>query len=466
MAPHYDVDDDWSDSDEETGCDVETSVQLGVPDGPLDSAEDRLDAAVSRIGGHPAFLTSPEPPIESALCKNCSTPMELLVQVWCPMEESPCDRALYVWGCSRGVCQKLEGSVRAWRGLKFNEKYAAKLQNRKEKQRQKELARVKADEEEAKRKSSMKTNPFSMGATPSALNSFGLGTAIFGQCEPKELNEEIEGELDKIIGEGDDAAEDSESSEQDEAEDGLLVTAMAATTLESSPWASAPAYDVLYLSTIAEYLPPAPKPKLSISKEDEVNGDNMEGGSKVKDTTWGLEGYENSLDIDHAFERFSKRVGYEGEQCLRYELCGTPLPFGSDKVFDLLFPPPPKPNLPVTKPDSMVVPPVKRTYDPSSVPMCPHCQGKRVFECQLMPNLINVLKRVNESQGKEKTKQTDEERRKEVGKQLNSTADIDRVGMEWGTCFVFSCERDCCIEAGSDVKNCWREEVVFVQWDV
>ena len=52
MAPQYD-DDDWSDSDEEPGSDVETSVQLGVPDGPLESAEDRLDAAVSRIGGHP-----------------------------------------------------------------------------------------------------------------------------------------------------------------------------------------------------------------------------------------------------------------------------------------------------------------------------------------------------------------------------------------------------------------------------
>jgi len=51
MAPHYD--DDWSDSDDEEVSDVETSVQLGVPDGPLESASGRLDAAVSRIGGHP-----------------------------------------------------------------------------------------------------------------------------------------------------------------------------------------------------------------------------------------------------------------------------------------------------------------------------------------------------------------------------------------------------------------------------
>ncbi len=51
MAAGYE--DDWSDSDDDMGSDVETSVQLGIPDGPLKSPSDLLDAAVSRIGGHP-----------------------------------------------------------------------------------------------------------------------------------------------------------------------------------------------------------------------------------------------------------------------------------------------------------------------------------------------------------------------------------------------------------------------------
>lgn len=51
MAPEYE--DDWSDSDEEQGLDTVTSVQLGVPDGPLESEADLCDAAVSRIGGLP-----------------------------------------------------------------------------------------------------------------------------------------------------------------------------------------------------------------------------------------------------------------------------------------------------------------------------------------------------------------------------------------------------------------------------
>jgi pre-rRNA-processing protein TSR4 len=51
MSPK--VEDEWSDSDDEVLSEVETSVLLGVPDGPVDSTTDSSDAAVSRIGGHP-----------------------------------------------------------------------------------------------------------------------------------------------------------------------------------------------------------------------------------------------------------------------------------------------------------------------------------------------------------------------------------------------------------------------------
>ena len=51
MPPRFD--DDSSDSGDEALGDVETAVLLGVPDGPIHSALDLSDAAVSRIGGHP-----------------------------------------------------------------------------------------------------------------------------------------------------------------------------------------------------------------------------------------------------------------------------------------------------------------------------------------------------------------------------------------------------------------------------
>jgi hypothetical protein len=52
MAPRNK--DDWSDSDEDDALsEVETTVLLGIPDGPIGTPGDLADVAVSRIGGRP-----------------------------------------------------------------------------------------------------------------------------------------------------------------------------------------------------------------------------------------------------------------------------------------------------------------------------------------------------------------------------------------------------------------------------
>jgi pre-rRNA-processing protein TSR4 len=65
-------------------------------------------------------------------------------------------------------------------------------------------------------------------------------------------------------------------------------------------------------------------------------------------------------------------------------------------------------------------------------------------------------------------KMTDEERREQVEKSLKKSEvnKDEKRGMEWGTCLIFSCEKDCCLEDGKEVKEVWREEVVYIQWDV
>jgi len=50
MSPE---EDEYSDSDEETLDEIETSVLLGLPDGVISSTSDLVDPAVSRIGGTP-----------------------------------------------------------------------------------------------------------------------------------------------------------------------------------------------------------------------------------------------------------------------------------------------------------------------------------------------------------------------------------------------------------------------------
>ncbi|KAI0675435.1 programmed cell death protein 2 [Trametes maxima] len=460
------LDDTWSDSDDELDADVETNVDLGVPDGPVDEPTTLLDPSVSRIGGHPTFLSAPHPPVAHATCSNCSQPMELLIQIWCPLEESPNDRALYVWACANGSCQRKDGSVRAWRELRFNAKYAEKLERKAARRKAKEAEEAAAAAAHAAKRAQPKSNPFALGAAPTA-SPFGLGSQIFGSSDAATPNKSTQTgsaersgspALESDDGGSDDADSDSESSDGDADGADVLAASLQATSLEDSPWPAAPSYPPFYLSTVSEYLPPPPKTKVPPAATVDADDD---GPTKGKDGTggWDLEGYENSLDVDHAFERFSKRVSYEGEQCLRYERGGTPLPFASDKVFDQLFPVPPAPPLPVTKPDFMVAPPRKRTYALASLPRCPYCDAPRVFECQLMPNLINVLRTPPPADAGKKL--TDAERRAEVMRALKGS--VASKGMEWGTCMVFSCEKDC---AGTKEGSSWREEYVLVQWDV
>ncbi|PBK72937.1 hypothetical protein ARMSODRAFT_1015759 [Armillaria solidipes] len=438
------VEDDWSDSDDDVFDEIETSVTLGVPDGQITSQTDLSDAAVSRLGGLPAFLASREPSYSSSQCKVCSNPMELLAQMWCPFEDSPMDRALYIWGCARAQCQKQEGSIRAWRALRYNAEYAAKL----EKKREKEKARVEAKKEKLQK--GPLTNPFSMSAASTAPNPFGLGSHIFGEATlaKQETPSEQDDESADEDGESDDGSSSSEQS---------LLTAMTSATLEDSPWRQTLSYPPQYLKTFSEYITPEPKPKIPSGAQIIDDDDDPKGG---KDIGWS-EKYENSLDVDHVFERFSNRVKHEPEQCIRYDLNGVPLPFSTDNVFNLLFPAPTTPPLPVTKPDFMVIPASKRTYDPSSLPHCPNCQSKRVFECQLMPNTINVLRDGSTDVTKNVS---DEERRKAVQEALKGRG--GNRGMDWGTCMVFSCEKDCCTENGQGAREAWKEEHVLVQWDV
>jgi pre-rRNA-processing protein TSR4 len=216
--------------------------------------------------------------------------------MWCPFENSPMDRALYVWGCANPGCQRQDGSVRAWRGLRHNEKYAAKLEAKLARKREQEEAKMRATQQ----RQASKTNPFAVNASSAVSTPFGLGAQIFGDAS------------DTFNGK-DQSPEGEESDTDSTASEESLLTAMTKTTLEESPWKSAPAYSPLYLSTISEYLPPKPKHKVPPGAQiSELTAE--EGG---KDISWAFEPYESSLEVDQVFERFNKRVGYEGEQCIR-----------------------------------------------------------------------------------------------------------------------------------------------------
>ncbi|KAG8983151.1 hypothetical protein FRB90_006270, partial [Tulasnella sp. 427] len=132
-----------------------------------------------------------------------------------------------------------------------------------------------------------------------------------------------------------------------------------------------------------------------------------------------------------------------------------------DAVYKKLFAPTPSTAYNVTRPSQHAT--TGRSYNPHWIPPCPACGGPRTFECQLMPNLITVLKRMGAA-GKKTGKQSEVERRNELARVLlkqnpgdgNDGAAV-KTGMEWGTLGDG--------EGKKEVDDCWREEFVLVQWE-
>lgn len=99
----------------------------------------------------------------------------------------------------------------------------------------------------------------------------------------------------------------------------------------------------------------------------------------------------------------------------------------------------------------------KWVYSDSIVPNCGRCDGKRVFECQLMPHLISLLPTITIPPIPVPEEETKEEKAKRIKADLHNAG-----GMEWGTILIFSCVKDCMV---GEEREAWAEEECIVQWD-
>ncbi len=311
------------------------------------------------------------------------------------------------------------------RTLKFNRRWAAKL----EKQKAKRLAREQAKKEreaaaaQAKREQEerSKVNPFSAGAGAAGA---GLGGMLFGGgsdnpfAAPAAAPATATETADKDNENEDDEDEDDESEEDEEeseserlAEELALKSDLAATTPSAeSAWVeSSTKYPALYLNTVPEPSSSSVSKKLSKEEVAVLKSASASGALAQNDMDdaelkgFANEGYEKMLldGIDDTFERFLKRVSVEPRQAVRYEFGGEPVPFhAKGKIYDLLWPKEPKlkagDGVAVTKSQfksgASAQNGAERAFSVRAVPPCPHCGGERVFEAQLMPNLINLLK--------------------------------------------------------------------------
>ncbi|GAA5991223.1 hypothetical protein JCM10908_006591 [Rhodotorula pacifica] len=165
---------------------------LAVLDGPIPSGDENAtelrDWKISRVGGEPSFpLTSP-PPIESRLCLTCSTPMPLVIQLYCPLPHSTLERVIYLFICPRPSCQKRRegrsagegpGCVRAWRanGL-WREGEEAKVREREEREKREREEKERAERKEAASKIQLGGLVFGGGGGGSSVLGQSSGTAF------------------------------------------------------------------------------------------------------------------------------------------------------------------------------------------------------------------------------------------------------------------------------------------------
>lgn len=412
-------------SEEEVG-----TTLLALPDGPIEAGA-APSHTTSYIGGYPAFPPSTASSAPAAVkCGVCQEPIPLLAQVYAPLVDGENDRTVYVWACARAACKRREGSIRAFRASARNEEYVADVAAK----------RAEAERIAAEERAKARINPFTAKDAP-AGGLFGSAQPLFGAAAANPFA------APAPAGEAAPAAAVAAPTE-----------AVAALSIATEPvilGPPLPAYQpAQYLATIDEYLP-LPES----DDEDDVDSDDDE--TPEMKAEWRDEGWERLLPkgVDDIFERFVRRLDSAEDgstQVLRYDFGAVPLPYSSSSaLFKKLFP-----GAPVRAPSSEEEEVyLADWYKPSFIPPCPRCKGKRVFEVQLVPQLINVLRpsalsTTGAAPVPAPAKNlTEDERKAELTRLAKGEGESE---MEWGTIMVFSCEKDC-VGVG--------EEWVGVEWE-
>lgn len=327
--------------------------------------------------------------------------------------------------------------------LKHNQRWAAKLAKQAERQRvrqEREEAKKRAEAEaEARRLAQERTtNPFKLG---SGGGTSLLGESLFGApptTAPATAEVLAMTSEDVHESEDDDADFDDEARLAEELAMKASLEEQRAQLQED--WTRTSSYYTtsLYLNTIPE--PRRAQDTAAVSEAPAPAKEEAVGGE--------VEEYEQmTIDgMDDVFEHFTRRVGTEARQVVRYEYAGTPLPFSAvGPLYKQLWPAG-----------------WRGPMNASSVPPCPHCGAPRVFELQLMPNLANLLRveKLSDADSVLPSANTEAHRQAEISSLLGlkDTQSDMCTGIVWNTAMVFVCSRDCC----PDTEG-WAEEWVGLQ---
>ncbi|XP_072926568.1 programmed cell death protein 2-like isoform X1 [Hemitrygon akajei] len=341
-------------------------VLLGVRDAAVEEGS-RCSWDTSKAGGRADRV--PGVTLECPHCRLCTDLLAHLVQIYCPLEGSPYHRTLNVWACLQPGCW---GRSESWKVLRSQCKEtvcrqkAAELKNI--------LDRITLLPVRPQTKPAGVPTDWCEGADDwgvedlAAAGSLCPGMSGSPSLEPDADTDEQTGRLQRL-------------SLREEAEGGSVL-----------PAALVPRFQPFYIAVLEENL--VERPSLTHEEEllREYQGKGGEIPGQIPPASGGdgavAEAYEKGVvrHGDTAFVKFLKQIASCPEQILRYSWNGQPLLISPHPVG-------------------------KDWY----IPTCENCGGRRVFEFQLMPALVSLLR----------------------------STDDKEVSVEFGTVLVFTCETSC-----------------------
>ncbi|XP_077838210.1 programmed cell death protein 2-like isoform X2 [Macaca mulatta] len=332
-------------------------VLLGLRDAPVHGSPTGPDAwTASKLGGIPDALPTVAAP--RPVCQRCGQPLALIVQVYCPLEGSPFHRLLHVFACACPGCST--GGARSWKVFRS------------------QCLQVPEREAQDAQENSLAAEDWCEGAddwgsdteeapSPQLTLDFGNAASSAKDVDWTARLQDLRLQ-DAVLG----AAHPVPPGEQTALSPGLPLFL---------PYYICVADEDEYIDFVN--LDHAHSLLRDYQQREGIAMDQLLSQSLSND---GDEKYEKTVikSGDQTFYKFMKRIAACQEQILRYSWSGEPL-----------F---------LTCPTSEV----------TELPACSQCGGRRIFEFQLMPALVSMLKSAN------------------LG-----------LSVEFGTILVYTCEKSC-----------------------
>ena len=375
---------------------METTVDLGFASPPSHPLRLTQPYFPSKVGGRPAWLNPLHLPSASSLtCPLCRDPFAFLLQVYAPIRSSSAlfHRTLFLFLCPRQECLSRHSddqpTVVCWRSQLgrvnafYNAEPAPKLGKR-------EAGPEEAMDEEWDGVHLCVVCGLKGGSVCSGCKAVWY---CGRRCQKRDWK----------LGHRAECAEATASSAPPPPPSPARRVGRASTLF--------PSYE---LSIDTEYIPSHSSDPLTHERAL-LSSYHSRPPSDDSDDDDGLSALGRLHHRDPAFARFRRRIAHNPEQVMRYERGGEELWVGSDG----------------------------RGGGPGT---CGGCGGPRVFEMQVLPQLLWYLER---QEGGVRRAGEDERM---------AAARAFRDGLDWGSLMVYTCERSC-----GDGQREYRQEYVHLQ---